>query len=105
MRSRGHRTRSTDSFAGIHPLCTLVRQATTTERMAAMTQDPEVPSTARMIDYWLGGKHPFPVAVAAADAFEAAYGSCAAIFRSLRDFSGRTVAYLSAHGIDNFLVF
>ena len=70
-----------------------------------MTETPVAPSTARMIDYWLGGRHHFPVDVAAATAFEGAYGPCAAIFRSLRDFSGRAVAYLAAHGIDNFLVF
>ncbi|MFK3979865.1 SAM-dependent methyltransferase [Micromonospora sp. NPDC050397] len=70
-----------------------------------MTQDPVVPSTARMIDYWLGGRHHFPVDVTAAQAFEGAYGPCAAIFRSLRDFSGRAVAHLVDHGIDNFLVF
>jgi O-methyltransferase involved in polyketide biosynthesis len=71
----------------------------------SMMEDPVVPSTARMIDYWLGGQHHFPVDVAAANAFEGAYGPCAAIFRSLRDFSRRTVTYLAAHGIDNFLVF
>lgn len=70
-----------------------------------MTQHPVVPSTARMIDYWLGGRHHFPVDVAAAQAFEGAYGPCAAIFRSLRDFSGRAVAHLADQGIDNFLVF
>lgn len=70
-----------------------------------MTEEPEVPSTARMIDYWLGGQHHFPVDVAAATAFEGAYGPCASIFRSLRDFSRRTVSYLASHGIDNFLVF
>ncbi|MEU7762152.1 MULTISPECIES: SAM-dependent methyltransferase [Micromonospora] len=34
-------------------------------------------STARMIDYWLGGRHHRPVDVAAAAAFESAYGPCA----------------------------
>jgi hypothetical protein len=63
----------------------------------SMMEDPVVPSTARMIDYWLGGQHHFPVDVAAANAFEGAYGPCAAIFRSLRDFSRRTVTYLADH--------
>jgi hypothetical protein len=70
-----------------------------------MTETPVAPSTARMIDYWLGGRHHFPLDVAAASAFEGAYGPCAAIFRSLRDFLGRTVTHLAGQGIDNFLVF
>jgi hypothetical protein len=58
-----------------------------------------------MIDYWLGGRHHFPVDVAVAQAFEAAYGPCASVFRSLRDFLGRAVGHLRRHGIDSFLVF
>ncbi|MET7418887.1 SAM-dependent methyltransferase [Dactylosporangium sp. NPDC005555] len=63
------------------------------------------PSTARMIDYWLGGGDHLPVDVAAAQAFESAYGPCADIFRSLRAFSGRAVRHLVAAGADRFLVF
>ncbi|MGC4892767.1 SAM-dependent methyltransferase [Micromonospora sp. DT31] len=63
------------------------------------------PSTARMIDYWLGGRHHRPVDVAAAAAFETAYGPCASIFRSLRAFLGRAVRASAAHGVDGFLVF
>ncbi|MET7471975.1 SAM-dependent methyltransferase [Micromonospora sp. NPDC005686] len=66
---------------------------------------PDGPSTARMIDYWLGGRHHRPLDVAAAAAFEAAYGPCAAIFRSLRGFLGRTVRVMAEDGIDGFLVF
>ncbi|MEV7232320.1 SAM-dependent methyltransferase [Polymorphospora sp. NPDC051019] len=66
---------------------------------------PQVPSTARMIDHWLGGTDHFPVDVAAARAFEGAYGPCAEIFRSLRGFLGRTVRHLGAAGVDSFLVF
>jgi O-methyltransferase involved in polyketide biosynthesis len=66
---------------------------------------PLSPSTARMIDYWLGGRDHHPIDVAAADAFESAYGPCAAIFRSLRAFSGRAVRHVAAEGIDRFLVF
>lgn len=58
-----------------------------------------------MIDYWLGGTDHFPVDVAAATAFEQAYGPCAEIFRSLRAFSGRAVRYVAAQGVDRFLVF
>lgn len=63
------------------------------------------PSTARMIDYWLGGTSHLPVDVAAAQAFEQAYGPCADIFRSLRAFSGRAVRHVAAEGVDAFLVF
>ncbi|MET8911711.1 SAM-dependent methyltransferase [Micromonospora sp. NPDC004551] len=67
--------------------------------------EPDRPSTARMIDYWLGGVHHHPVDVAAAGAFEGAYGPCAAIFRALRDFLGRAVATIADAGVDGFLVF
>lgn len=67
--------------------------------------EPDLPSTARMIDHWLGGRDHRPVDVAAATAFEAAYGPCAAIFRSLRAFLGRTVRAVAAAGVDEFLVF
>jgi hypothetical protein len=67
--------------------------------------EPEQPSTARMIDFWLGGEHHFPVDVAAARAFEQAYGPCVAIFRSLRGFLGRVVRAMTDAGLDSFLVF
>jgi O-methyltransferase involved in polyketide biosynthesis len=67
--------------------------------------EPSQPSTARMIDYWLGGEHHFPVDVAAARAFEDAYGPCAEIFRSLRAFLGRAVRSIADAGVDGFLVF
>ncbi|MGR6319661.1 SAM-dependent methyltransferase [Micromonospora soli] len=67
--------------------------------------EPDQPSTARMIDYWLGGEHHFPVDVAAAHAFEGAYGPGAAVFRSLRDFLGRSVRSIADAGVDAFLVF
>ncbi|WP_406044772.1 SAM-dependent methyltransferase [Micromonospora sp. NBC_00898] len=67
--------------------------------------EPDQPSTARMIDFWLGGEHHFPVDVAAARAFEGAYGPCAVIFRSLRAFLGRAVRSIADAGVDSFLVF
>ncbi|KAB1942815.1 hypothetical protein F8271_11075 [Micromonospora sp. ALFpr18c] len=67
--------------------------------------EPDQPSTARMIDYWLGGAHHFPVDVAAATAFEQAYGPCAPVFRELRAFLGRAVRAIAAQGVDGFLVF
>jgi hypothetical protein len=67
--------------------------------------EPDQPSTARMIDFWLGGEHHFPVDVAAARAFEQAYGPCAPVFRELRAFLGRAVRAIVADGVDSFLVF
>ena len=69
------------------------------------TESPDTPSTARMIDYWLGGEHHYPVDVAAAHAFEAAFGPCAHEFRTLRAFLGRAVTHLRRLGIDEYLVF
>ncbi|WFE99373.1 SAM-dependent methyltransferase [Micromonospora sp. WMMD964] len=66
---------------------------------------PDQPSTARMIDFWLGGEHHFPVDVAAASAFEQAYGPCAPVFRELRAFLGRAVRAMAGQGVDGFLVF
>ncbi|GIJ20912.1 SAM-dependent methyltransferase [Micromonospora lutea] len=67
--------------------------------------EPDQPSTARMIDFWLGGAHHYPVDVAAAHAFEQAYGPCAPVFRELRAFLGRAVRAIAATGVDEFLVF
>ncbi|XTZ17360.1 SAM-dependent methyltransferase [Micromonospora echinospora] len=67
--------------------------------------EPTAPSTARMIDFWLGGSDHFPVDVAAARAFEQAYGPCAPVFRSLRAFLGRAVRHIADAGVDSFLVF
>ncbi|MEV6812329.1 SAM-dependent methyltransferase [Micromonospora sp. NPDC051296] len=67
--------------------------------------EPDQPSTARMIDFWLGGEHHYPVDVAAARAFEQAYGPCAPVFRALRAFLGRAVRGIAATGVDSFLVF
>ncbi|MEH0973639.1 SAM-dependent methyltransferase [Micromonospora sp. CPCC 205546] len=67
--------------------------------------EPDQPSTARMIDFWLGGEHHYPVDVATARAFEQAYGPCAPVFRELRAFLGRSVRAMVARGVDSFLVF
>ncbi|MBM0237360.1 SAM-dependent methyltransferase [Micromonospora sp. ATA32] len=67
--------------------------------------EPDQPSTARMIDFWLGGEHHYPVDVAAAHAFEAAYGPCPPVFRALRAFLGRAVRAIAEAGVDSFLVF
>jgi len=72
--------------------------------MTGNEAEPAEPSTARMIDHWLGGSHHFPVDVAAAQAFEQAYGPVADEFRSLRAFLGRAVQRMTEAGINEFLV-
>jgi hypothetical protein len=66
--------------------------------------NPDTPSTARMIDYWLGGTDHYDIDVAAAQAFESAYGPCAHEFRALRGFLARSVQYLHERGLEEFLV-
>ncbi|MER5705584.1 SAM-dependent methyltransferase [Micromonospora sp. NPDC002296] len=68
-------------------------------------EEVDRPSTARMIDFWLGGEDHFPADVAAARAFEGAYGPCAPLFRELRAFLGRAVRTITGAGVDGFLVF
>jgi O-methyltransferase involved in polyketide biosynthesis len=66
--------------------------------------EPKEPNTGRMFDYWLGGKHYYPVDVAAAKAFEAVFNDFPRVFRALRDFIGRASRYIQAQGVDQFLV-
>jgi hypothetical protein len=61
--------------------------------------DDVAPSTARMIDFWLGGTHHLPVDVAAARAFEGLHGDAASEFRALRAFLARAVGDLESRGI------
>ncbi len=66
---------------------------------------PSVPNTGRMVDYWLGGSHYFPIDVEAAKLFEDAYPNCQAFFKKLRDFNGRASRYIESQGINRFIVF
>ncbi len=72
----------------------------------SMTREtaPTVPNTGRMFDYWLGGKHYYPVDVAAAKAFEAVFDDFPRVFRALRDFIGRASRFIQSQGVDQFLV-
>jgi hypothetical protein len=63
----------------------------------------DVPSAARMYDYFLGGYHNFEVDRRAADAASAIYPDLPYILRANRAFLRRCVAYLVQHGIDQFL--
>jgi hypothetical protein len=63
----------------------------------------DVPSAARMYDYFLGGYHNFEVDRRAADAASAVYPDLPYILRANRAFLRRCVTYLTQHGIDQFL--
>lgn len=68
--------------------------------------EPLVPNTGRMIDYWLGGTHHFAADVRAADAFAAdASPGPAVVYRMLRGFIGRAARHVASQGIERFVVF
>ena len=66
---------------------------------------PSIPNTGRMVDYWLGGSHHFPVDIEAAKLFEEAYSNFRTFFDQLRDFNGRACRYMQLQGINQFIVF
>ncbi|UQA55214.1 SAM-dependent methyltransferase [Polyangium aurulentum] len=66
--------------------------------------EPTTPNSGRMLDYWLGGQHHYPVDLAGAKVFEALLPDFPRMFRVLRDFIGRTSRYIHAQGVDQFLV-
>lgn len=66
--------------------------------------EPTVPNTGRMFDYWLGGRHHYPVDIAAAKAFEQVFQDFPRVFRVLRDFIGRASRYIHSQGVEQFLV-
>lgn len=63
----------------------------------------ELPSVARMYDYFLGGAHNFAVDRRAAQAAMRVYPSLAAAARVNRSFLGRAVRFVAGYGIDQFL--
>ncbi|MBD2085503.1 SAM-dependent methyltransferase [Trichocoleus sp. ST-U3] len=63
------------------------------------------PNTARMIDYWLGGSHYFPIDVEAAKVCAGVYPDFPTVFRELRDYIGQVSRYIESQGIDQFIVF
>lgn len=66
---------------------------------------PSVPNTGRILDYWLGGSHHFPIDVEAAKVFEQVYPESPQVFRTLRDYIGRASRYIESQGINQFIVF
>jgi O-methyltransferase involved in polyketide biosynthesis len=64
-----------------------------------------VPNTARILDYWLGGSHHFPIDVQAAKMFDEVYPNFPSVFSTLRKYIGRVARYIESQGIDQFIVF
>ncbi|GAA5203576.1 SAM-dependent methyltransferase [Streptomyces thinghirensis] len=66
--------------------------------------DTSVPHSARIWNYWLGGKGNYPVDEAAGDAYTAVFPGIVTIARSSRAFLGRGIRYLVlAAGVRQFL--
>jgi hypothetical protein len=65
--------------------------------------DLTVPSPARMYDYYLGGKDPFPADREAAEKALSLVPSGRELARANRDCLVRAVTYLAAQGIDQFI--
>jgi hypothetical protein len=66
--------------------------------------DASVPHSARIWNYWLGGKDYYPVDQAAGNEFAAIYPGIFDLARSSRYFLGRTIRYLAGEvGIRQFL--
>jgi O-methyltransferase involved in polyketide biosynthesis len=68
------------------------------------TIDTSVPHSARIWNYWLGGKDNYPVDRAAGDQFRGIYPEVVDVARASRQFLTRTVRYLAGEmGIRQFL--
>ncbi|MEV8592944.1 SAM-dependent methyltransferase [Streptomyces sp. NPDC052012] len=78
--------------------------ATTPGPAARQNIDTSVPHSARIWNYWLGGKDNYPVDEQAGDAYTAVFPGIVTIARSSRAFLRRTITYLVAEaGIRQFL--
>src|SRR3954447_874757 len=66
--------------------------------------DTSVPHSARIWNYWLGGKDNYPVDEAAGDAYTAVFPGIVTIARGSRAFLGRSIRYLVREaGVRQFL--
>ncbi|MCQ9132777.1 MULTISPECIES: SAM-dependent methyltransferase [Streptomyces] len=75
-----------------------------TSSAAHQTIDTSVPHSARIWNYWLGGKDNYPVDEQAGDAYTAVFPGIVTIARSSRAFLRRTITHLvSEAGIRQFL--
>ncbi|MFI9819618.1 SAM-dependent methyltransferase [Streptomyces sp. NPDC052013] len=78
--------------------------ATTPGPAARQKIDTSVPHSARIWNYWLGGKDNYPVDEQAGDAYTAVFPGIVTIARSSRAFLRRNITYLVAEaGIRQFL--
>ncbi|MEU6553337.1 SAM-dependent methyltransferase [Streptomyces sp. NPDC046915] len=78
--------------------------ATTPEPKTHQKIDTSVPHSARIWNYWLGGKDNYPVDEQAGDAYTAVFPGIVTIARSSRAFLRRNISYLvSEAGIRQFL--
>ncbi|UFR06553.1 SAM-dependent methyltransferase [Streptomyces sp. Go40/10] len=78
--------------------------ATPPEPAAHQKIDTSVPHSARIWNYWLGGKDNYPVDEQAGDAYTAVFPGIVTIARSSRAFLRRTLTYLVTEaGIRQFL--
>src|ERR1044072_1212487 len=82
----------------------MTENATTPEASAKRKIDTSVPHSARIWNYWLGGKDNYPVDEQAGDAYTAVFPGIVTIARSSRAFLRRNITYLVAEaGIRQFL--
>ncbi|KUM99557.1 S-adenosyl methyltransferase [Streptomyces yokosukanensis] len=78
--------------------------STTPESALRQKIDTSVPHSARIWNYWLGGKDNYPVDEQAGDAYTAVFPGIVTIARSSRAFLHRNIAYLVREaGIRQFL--
>jgi SAM-dependent methyltransferase len=75
----------------------------TAEASAPRAYDVTTPSTARMYDYYLGGKDNYPADRAAADKVLASAPEIRRVAMENRAFLGRAVRFLAAAGIQQFI--
>jgi SAM-dependent methyltransferase len=67
------------------------------------SEAPDIPSAARMYDYFLGGAHNFAVDRQAAEKVVAVHPDFPLMMRANRAFLRRAVAYLASQGVTQFL--
>ncbi|GHE50018.1 SAM-dependent methyltransferase [Streptomyces capitiformicae] len=78
--------------------------ATTPEPAAKEKVDTSVPASARIWNYWLGGKDNYPVDEAAGDAYAGAFPGIVTIARGSRAFLRRSIRHLvEVEGVRQFL--
>lgn len=72
--------------------------------MSSQHGQPGAPNTGRILEYWLGGPHYFPIDAKAGDGFAALYPGFPAFFKASRAFIGRATRYIREQGVEQFVV-